>query len=255
MRVSPLRCWALFAATAAAGALAQAVPPSKTFPNAVPPAASKPNFVGPPASPNAVAAPGKLPDGTPLPGKLPDGTALDGKLPPPPERPPGWLPKTTPQEGPELNSVPPSLAEGGVMRREPHVVETTPTLDAVGTANEVMSVAGKAGELADAVSGGHYEKPLEKFGKVLGGVDLAIKLGGGIYRDGGTGLARATEELWEEAKTTAVIEFGAGVAAGMAGHAAAPVAAAATAGWGIGSAIDSVAGDAIFRNGVGMVQD
>lgn len=266
MRVSPLRCWALLAATAAAGALAQAVPPPTTPTNAVPLPAAKPGAIRPPGTapkgaavpgklPSGTAVPGKLPDGAPVPETLPDGTPLPDKLPPPPERPPGWLPRTTPQEGPELNAVPPPLAEGGEMRREPRELETTPTLDAVGTSVKVVSGAQKAAKWADSVSGEYYKGPLGTFGKVLKAADVAIQLGGGYYRDEGHGVAAATDALWEAAKTSAIIDVSAGVAAGLAGHAAAPVAAAAAAGYALGSGIDSVAGDMIFRNGLGALHD
>lgn len=259
MRVSPLRCWALVAATAAAGALAQAVPPSTTLPNAVPLPAAKPGAIRPPGTaPNGTAVPGKLPDGTAVPDKLPDGTAVPGKLPPPPERPPGWWPRTTPQEGPELNAVPPPLAEGGEMRRERRELEPTPVLDAVGTVIEVKSTIHWLPTVADMVTGNKYKVPLGVYGKILEGADMSLKIGRGYYRDEGYGAAAAIDGLWESAKTAAVIEFSAGVATGLAGlgtTAAAPVAAAASAGYALGSFVDNWFGDRIFNSTLGKWQE
>jgi hypothetical protein len=148
------------------------------------------------------------------------------------------------------------LAEGGEMRREPRELEPTPTLDAAGVSVKLVKRANDVAKWADYASGAHYTGPLGTFGKVLKGIDVTIKLGSGYYRDEGYGVVVAIDELSEIAKTSAIIDVSAGVVAGLAGQAAAPIAFAAAFGYGYGSeTIEPAVGDTLFKNGIGKVQD
>jgi hypothetical protein len=159
------------------------------------------------------------------------------------------LPRTTPQEGPELNAVPPPLAEG-----RPHEVEPTPTLDAAGTAVGVVSKVLTLPKLADTLSGETYKVPLGNFGRAVKGVYLGIKLGGGYYRDEGSGVARALDDMTDSTVATAILEVGAHAAAEVVGVSAAPVAAVGAVAYAIGTGIDLVAHDWITQK-VGQGQD